>query len=129
MSTIFSRIIAGEIPSYKIYENEYVYAFLDINPINLGHTLVVPKVEVDYFIDLEEPYYGALFQAAKKISRALQNATNCKRVGTIIAGRDVPHVHYHLVPMFAYNDLDPSKGMKRTDEEMKDMQSKIIENL
>lgn len=129
MSTIFSRIIAGEIPSYKIYEDEYVYAFLDINPINLGHTLVVPKTEVDYFIDLEEPYYTAIFQAGKKIARAIQNASDCVRVGTIIAGWDVPHVHYHLIPMFKYNDLDPSKGKKRTDEEMKDIQQKIIDNL
>lgn len=80
MSTIFSRIIAGEIPSCRIYEDEYTYAFLDIFPQRIGHTLIVPKIEVDHFSDVPEPYYSAIFQTAKKLSPAIQQATGCKRV-------------------------------------------------
>lgn len=84
MATLFSKIIAGEIPSYKIYEDKYVFAFLDIFPAKPGHVLIVPKVEVDYFVDVPEPYYSAVFQAAKKISKAIQSATGCLRVCAVI---------------------------------------------
>ncbi|MFN8576420.1 MAG: HIT family protein [Candidatus Sericytochromatia bacterium] len=126
MSTLFTKIINKEIPSYKIFEDELTYAFLDINPINLGHTLIVPKVEIDYFLDVEEPYYTQVFKNAKIIGKAIHQATSCKRVGTIIAGWDVPHFHYHLIPMFAFEDLDFRKGKKRSEEEMKEIQEKII---
>jgi histidine triad (HIT) family protein len=83
MPTLFSQIIAGEIPSYRIYEDEYVYAFLDIVPQRLGHTLIVPKIEIDHFADVPEPYYTAIFTAAKKLSPAIEQATGCKRVCTM----------------------------------------------
>ncbi len=83
MSTLFTRIIAGEIPSFKIYEDEYTYAFLDIFPQRLGHTLIVPKIEVDHFADVPEPYYSAIFQTAKLLSSAIQQATGCHRVCTL----------------------------------------------
>ena len=127
MASIFTKIINGEIPSYKVYEDEHTIAFLDINPINLGHTLVVPKIEIDYFIDVPEPYYSAVFNNAKFIAKAIHEATGCNRVGTIIAGFDVPHLHYHLIPMNEMGDLDFRKGKQRNQDEMKDIQSKIIE--
>ena len=83
MPTLFSQIIAGEIPSYRIYEDDYVYAFLDIVPQRLGHTMIVPKIEIDHFADVPEPYYSAIFQAAKKLSPAIQQATGCKRICTM----------------------------------------------
>jgi histidine triad (HIT) family protein len=99
MSTIFTKIINGEIPSYKIYEDDYTYSFLDIKPFHLGHTLVVSKIEVDYFVDVPEPYYSAVFQTAKKIAPAIQKATKTERIGTLIEGLEVPHFHYHLIPI------------------------------
>lgn len=129
MASVFTKIINGEIPSYKIYEDEHTYAFLDINPINIGHTLIVPKIEVDYFLDVPEPYYSTVFKNAKFISQAIHKATECKRIGTIIAGWDVPHFHYHLIPMNEFGDLDFKKGKQRSQEEMKEIQNKIIELL
>ena len=129
MSTLFSRIIAGEIPSYKIYEDEYVYAFLDIFPQKIGHTLIVPKCEVDYFADVPEPYYSAIFLAAKKIAPALQKATGCARICTMFVGYEIPHCHYHLIPTDSITDLDHSKAKKAEPEALKSIQEKIIENL
>jgi histidine triad (HIT) family protein len=129
MATIFSKIIAGDIPSYKIYEDEHTFAFLDINPIELGHTLVVPKVEVDYFLDVPEPYYSAVFKTAKVVGRAIHEATGCKRVGTIVLGWDVPHFHYHLVPMFGHGALDFRRSKKRSDAEMRETHAAILKNL
>lgn len=132
MSSIFSKIISGHIPSFKIYEDEWTFSFLTKDAIHLGHTLIVPKIEVDYFIDVPEPFYSKVFENARNISRAIQNVTNCKRVGTIIAGWDVPHFHYHLVPMFDYFDLDPKRAKERSQDENKKMQlllQKEIETL
>lgn len=129
MTTLFTKIINKEIPSYKIFEDDLTYAFLDINPINLGHTLIVPKIETDYFLDVEEPYYSQVFKNAKTIGKAIHEATLCKRVGTIIAGWDVPHFHYHLIPMFGFEDLDFRKGKKRSEEEMIEIQEKIVKLL
>jgi histidine triad (HIT) family protein len=126
MASIFSKIIRGEIPSFKIYEDEYVFAFLDIRPIHLGHTLVVPKLEVDHFFDVPEPHYSAVFQAAKKIGLAIQEVTGCPRVGTTILGFEVPHAHYHLVPMWGPSDLSFSLAKPRSSDEMKDVQQKIV---
>lgn len=125
MSSIFTKIINGEIPSYKVYENEYIYAFLDINPINLGHTLIVPKIEIDYFLDVPEPYYSEVFKSAKIISRAIQEATKCNRIMTMIAGLDIPHFHYHLIPTNSMKDLDFKKAKSLPEEEMKNIQGKI----
>lgn len=126
MPTLFSKIIRGEIPSFKVYENEHVYAFLDINPVNSGHTLIVPKIEVDHFLDVPEPHYSAVFQAAKVIGRALQEVTGCPRVGTAVVGFEVPHFHYHLVPLWSLRDLDFSRGKKASPEELKAMQGRIV---
>ena len=129
MASIFTRIINGEIPSYKVFEDEHTFAFLDINPIEPGHTLVVPKMEIDYFIDVPEPYYSAVFTNAKIISKAIHEVSGCKRVGTIIAGWDVPHFHYHLIPMNDYTDLDFRKAKSANNDEMKDIQNRIIKLL
>ena|SRR3989338_7007087 len=126
MATIFTKIIKGEIPSYKIFENEHVFAFLDIKPIQIGHALIVSKIEVDYFANLPEPYYSAIFQAALPIAKAIHKATKCERVGTAIVGFEVPHVHYHLIPMWDPSDLDFRKGKTHKDADMKNMQQKIL---
>ncbi len=99
MSGIFKKIINGEIPSYKVAEDDRYYAFLDINPLAKGHTLAVPKVEVDYLFDLDTETYSGLFAFVKKVSAALKSSTACKRVGLMVYGLDVPHAHIHLVPL------------------------------
>lgn len=126
MASIFTKIINWEIPSYKIYENEKVYAFLDIHPATRGHTLVVPKIEVDYFADVPADYAIALMTAAQTISKALDQATGCKRTQLIIAGRDVPHTHIHLIPSENIGDIRTSDTLTFSDEEMEDIQEKII---
>jgi histidine triad (HIT) family protein len=103
--TIFSKIISGEVPSFQIFENDHVFAFLDINPVRPGHTLVVPKIEIDYFADVPEPYYGSVFQAAKTLSNPLLQATGAKRIALQVQGLDVPHFHLHLIPISQPGDL------------------------
>jgi histidine triad (HIT) family protein len=105
MASIFSKIIAGEIPSYKIAEDEKCFAFLDINPIVFGHTLVIPKKEIDYYFDLDDEYLGDLNAFAKRVAIALQQEVNCIRIGVMIAGLEVPHAHIHLVPINSVGDL------------------------
>lgn len=129
MSTLFSRIIAGEIPSFTIYEDEYIYAFLDIVPQRLGHTLIVPKIEIDHFSEVPEPYYSAIFQVAKILSPAIQKATGCKRVCTMFIGYEVLHCHYHLVPTDSTSDLDHANASKADPAELAEMQEKILEFL
>ena len=126
MSTLFSRIIDGEIPSYKIYEDAYTFAFLDINPLVLWHTLVVPKIEVDSFIDVPEPYYSAVFRTAKKIAPAIQKATRCNRIATMIVGYEIPHFHYHVIPTQWMEDLDRVNTGPATPESLKDIQKAIL---
>lgn len=99
MSSIFSKIIEGEIPSYKVAEDENNYAFLDINPLAAGHTLVVPKKEVDYLFNLDEKSYDDLFQFVRKVSAAVEKVVPCKRLGVVVYGLDVPHAHVHLIPL------------------------------
>ena len=99
MASIFSKIINGEIPSYKIAEDEKNYAFLDINPLTVGHTLVVPKNEVDYLFDLEDESYYELFKFTKKVAAAIESVISCKRIGVVVYGLDVPHAHVHLIPL------------------------------
>ena len=125
MATIFTKIIRGEIPSYKIYEDEHVFAFLDIRPIHLGHTLVVPKVEVDHFIDCPEPHYTKVHLAAQRIARALKTATGAPRVGTAVQGFEVPHFHLHLIPLWSPRDLDFTLGKARSEDDMKAMQAAV----
>lgn len=106
MASIFSRIIAGEIPSYKVAENDQFYAFLDINPVAKGHTLVVPKQEVDYIFDQEDPALGDHFVFAKRVATAIRRAIPCKRVGVCVMGLEVPHAHIHLIPLNEEGDMD-----------------------
>lgn len=105
MATIFSRIIAGEIPCYKVAENEKFFAFLDINPLVKGHTLVVPKQEVDYIFDLSDEDLAAMHVFAKKIARAIEKAFSCKKVGEAVIGLEVPHAHIHLIPIQKESDM------------------------
>ncbi len=126
MATIFTKIIRGEIPSYKIAEDENYYAFLDINPLAEGHTLVVPKKEVDYIFDLDEPDLAGLMVFAQKVARRIREAMPCKRIGVAVIGLDVPHAHVHLVPINKGGDLDFSRPkLKLSPEEFKDIQAKI----
>ncbi|MDR1720180.1 MAG: HIT family protein [Dysgonamonadaceae bacterium] len=103
--TIFSRIITGEIPCYKIAENEHFFAFLDINPLTKGHTLVVPKTEKDYIFDLEDDTLGEMIVFAKRIAVALKDAIPCKRVGVAVIGLEIPHAHIHLIPLNKESDI------------------------
>ncbi len=109
METIFSRIVAGEIPSHKVAEDEEFFAFLDINPITKGHTLVIPKQEIDYIFDLDDTMLADLMVFAKKVALALEKNVVCKKIGVAVIGLDVPHAHVHLVPLNTIADLDFTK--------------------
>ena len=124
--SLFTQIIAWEIPSYKIYEDDMVYAFLDIHPITRGHTLLVPKMELDYFAQVPADYMTALILVSQKIALALDKATGCTRTQLLIAGRDVPHTHLHLIPSDSIEDVRTTQTLSLTDEEMKEIQKKII---
>ena len=113
MSSVFTKIIKGEIPSYKVAESDDFYAFLDIAPMAEGHTLVIPKKEVDYVFDLDEKTYEGLMQFARKVAAALKKAVDCKRIGVAVLGMEVPHAHIHLVPLNRESDMD-FKAPKKT---------------
>ena len=120
MASIFSRIIAGEIPCYKVAENDRFFAFLDIAPLAKYHTLVVPKREVDYFYDLEDDELQEMMVFAKSIAKKIKATTECKKVATVVLGLEVPHAHIHLVPMNTEKDVDFSKEkLSLTPEEFK----------
>lgn len=124
--TIFSRIIAGEIPCYKIDENDEFFAFLDINPLQKGHTLVVPKREVDYIFDLSDQEIAAMQVFAKRIAIAIKKAIPCVKVGECVLGLEVPHAHIHLVPMRSEGDMRFGSGtLKLTDDEFRQIASEI----
>lgn len=126
MASIFSLIAAGQIPSYKVAEDENYYAFLDINPLAKGHTLVIPKKEVDYIFDLDDETYAGLCAFAKKVAVAIKAAIPCKRVGVAVLGMEVPHTHIHLVPLQTEGDLDfRKKKIELTPEEFKEIATKI----
>lgn len=126
MATIFSKIVAGEIPSYRIYEDASYYAFLDINPLAEGHTLVIPKVETDYLFDLEDDLLGAMMVFAKKVALAIDQTMDCKRVGVAVLGLEVPHAHIHLVPINGLHDIEFSKAkLKFTEAEFRATAAKI----
>lgn len=128
--TIFSKIIAGEIPSYKIAENDQFFAFLDIFPLQDGHVLVVPKIEVDKFFDVPDDYMANLLLFAKPIARAIERAFDCNRCGLAVVGLEVPHAHLHLVPINDIDDLNFTKGKKkRSPEQLKTAQEKILAQL
>lgn len=109
MATIFSRIIAGEIPCYKVAEDEKNFAFLDINPVNRGHVLVVPKTENDYIFDLSDDDYQSLTMFARRVAKAIDKAMPCKRVAVAVIGLEVPHAHIHLIPIVEEKDMDFKK--------------------
>ena len=115
--TIFSKIIAGEIPSYKVAENDKFYAFLDINPVNWGHTLVVPKQETDYIFDISDSDLGEMMIFAKKVAKALKSVMPCRKIGVTVLGLEVPHAHIHLVPLQKEGDMDFSKKISDPDPE------------
>ena len=112
MASIFSRIVVGDIPSYKVAEDERFYAFLDINPLTEGHTLVIPKKEVDYIFDLDPETYAGLWEFAARVAKAVKKAVPCKRVGVAVLGMEVPHAHIHLVPLQTEGDMDFRKAKK-----------------
>ncbi|MCQ2130760.1 MAG: HIT family protein [Bacteroidales bacterium] len=128
MATIFTRIAKGEIPSYKVAENEEYYAFLDISPLAPGHTLVIPKnVEDDYIFNLDEATYEGLWAFARKVALAVKAAVPCKRVGVAVLGMEVPHTHIHLVPLQTEGDLDFRKEKPQVgEEEMKNIAASIL---
>ena len=128
--TIFSKIIAGEIPSYKIAENEKFFAFLDIFPLREGHVLVVPKTETDNLFDLPSEYLGQLLLFAQPIARAIEKSFDCNRCGISVIGLEVPHAHMHLIPINSANDLNFTQPkLKLTEERLKEIQKKIVDKL
>ncbi|MBQ2838616.1 MAG: HIT family protein [Muribaculaceae bacterium] len=130
MPTIFSRIVAGEIPCYKVAEDEKHFAFLDINPVAPGHVLVIPKQEVDYIFDLNDQDYADLQIFAKRVAEAIKQALPCRRVGVAVMGMEVPHTHIHLIPINEEADMNffKEKSALRA-EEMADIASKISQNM
>ena len=118
MATIFSKIVAGEIPSYKIAEDDKHYAFLDINPVARGHVLVIPRREVDYIFDLDKEEYTGLMLFARRVAKAIEKAIPCERVGVAVVGLEVPHTHIHLLPINSEADMDFSKKHSFPAEEM-----------
>lgn len=126
MSTIFSKIIAGEIPCHKVAENEDYLAFLDIMPLRMGHVLVIPKRETDYLFDMEDDDLTGLIVFAKQVAKALKLVVPCKKVGVTVIGLEVPHAHVHLVPMNAMNDMNfANTKLQPSSEELADMAAKI----
>ncbi|MGE5355372.1 MAG: HIT family protein [Deltaproteobacteria bacterium] len=128
MATIFSKIIAGEIPSFKVAESDNFYAFLDIFPLKKGHTLVVPKKEIDYFFDVDDEMIKEYIYFTKKLAIAIKNVIPCIKVGMAVIGLEVPHAHIHLVPLHDINDLNFSNPKQKfSDEEFKDLSVLISE--
>lgn len=126
MASIFTRIIQGEIPCYKIDEDDRFLAFLDINPLSKGHTLVVPKVEIDYLFDLDADLLGEMMKFSRKIAHAIDKTMDCKRVGVAVLGLEVPHAHIHLCPINDLYDIEFSKPkLKLSEEEFKAIADKI----
>ncbi len=125
MPTIFTKIINGEIPCYKVAENENFIAFLDINPNAKGHTLCVPKVEIDKVFDLDETTYLNLMQFSRNVAKAIEKTVSCKRVGVAIIGLEVPHVHVHLIPLNQMSDMDFGKKVTLTPDEFQTLASEI----
>jgi histidine triad (HIT) family protein len=126
MASVFTKIIRGELPSFKIFENEEVFAFLSIDPIRPGHTLIVPKVEIDQFTDLAEPHYSAVFAAAQPLGRAIRAATGCRRVGMAVQGFEVPHFHLHLIPLESPADFDFQNARRASMEDLAATQQRIL---
>ncbi len=129
MASIFTKIVNGEFPSYKITEDENFYAFLDVNPNAIGHTLCIPKKEVDQLFDLDEATYNGLFEFSRKVAKALKKTVSCKRVGLSVIGLEVPHVHVHLIPLNEMKDATFTHKVSLTTEEMEKLAKEIATNL
>lgn len=126
MATIFSKIIAREIPAYIVYEDENFLAFLDINPLKEGHTLVVPKKEVDYIFDLDDEWLSKMMMFAKRVAKGIEKVVECKRVGVAVVGLEVPHCHIHLIPISKVDDMNFSNGsIKMSEEKFIELAKKI----
>ncbi len=125
MASIFTKIANGDIPSYKVAEDENYYAFLDINPVAKGHTLVIPKKEEDYIFDLEDSELSGLMVFAKKVAKSLKNNIECKRVAIVVMGMEVPHAHIHLLPIKHETDVDFNNKLQLSTEEFKEIQDRI----
>ena len=130
MSTLFTKIINGEIPCHKIAEDDKYFAFLDISPLAMGHTLVIPKAEVDYIFDLEDEVLAGLNLFAKRVAKAVEKSVECKRIGVAVIGLEVPHTHIHLVPLNAIGDLNFSNPkLNPAQEDLAEMAARIRENI
>lgn len=130
MATIFTKIINGYIPCYKIAEDDKFFAFLDINPLKAGHTLVVPKKEVDYIFDLDDDSMAGIFLFARKVAVAIKSVVECKRIGVAVVGLEIPHAHIHLIPMDNMGDISFSKPkVKLTPTEFQELAEKISEKV
>ncbi len=130
MATIFTDIVQRKIPSYKIDETDDYYAFLDINPLSKGHTLVIPKREVDYLFDIEDDYYAGLLIFAKRVARAIEKTVPCKRMGMTVIGLEVPHAHIHLIPINTIYDMDfKQPKLKLKPVEFEEIAKNIRKNL
>ena len=128
--TIFSRIIAGEIPCYKIAENDHYFAFLDINPMTKGHTLIIPKIEEDYLFNLNDETLAGMMVFSRKIALAIEKSVECVRVGVAVIGLEVPHAHIHLIPITKESDLNfKNPKLKLSPEEMNEIAGKIRSNI
>lgn len=129
MSSVFTKIINNELPAFRIFENDKVISFLTIEPINLGHTLVIPKTEVDHWMDVGDDEYFEVYKQARIIAKAIKKATDSPRVAQAVVGLEVPHFHLHLIPMWNPSDLDFKKSSPSTTQEMEMMQKKIISHM
>lgn len=125
MASLFTRIINGEIPCHKISEDENYLAFLDIRPINPGHTLVIPKKEIDYLFDVDDDLLGGMMVFAKKIAQAIEKEVECKRIGVMVAGLEVPHAHIHLIPIFGIPDLNFANAKPADNDALAQLAEKI----
>lgn len=129
MSSIFTKIVNGEIPSYKIAEDENYLAFLDVNPNAKGHTLCIPKQEINKIFDMEEDLYLGLMKFSKKVAKAIEKTVECKRIGVAVVGLEVPHVHVHLIPLHDMDDMRFQRKVSLTKEEFEELTKAIRSNL
>ena len=129
MASVFAQIVEGKLPCHKIYENDSFLAFLDINPIKLGHTLVIPKQEIDYIFDHEDNLLSGLMVFSKKVGAAIKKATHCLRIGVVVAGYEVPHTHVHLIPTNSLSDFNFALSRRADQEELAVMVTRIQEHL